>query len=666
MWRDPEPGESGAAAGPGAGTAAARRHSPALLAFALNPFRILRVAASATTAESALGAERILTLARADMSPDIADPLPWLPLPGFPELQQAAQSIEEPLLRLRHQLLWFDFERDSEGPALAAALRDHDWPALAAYLALESPAPADAGSPDDVARAVNQANLHLLLATTKVNGLWADDASSARPIQPIEEKAWQAVGGLRGLPQAHLTVIGALPDQGAEIHALWKGGLSRWTAILNDPAFRGLVEAHIRALDDDFAHADDAEAVEESIRTYLADLCAQEIRFLLVEGRYGAATALVASIAESGLEPRVLTPAMRPIRQFLQAELGELDPLLAQEEEDRRQPIAAYLQRLVVIRDRWLALDEAGVLGLREVVDRAVERIYQRLRQWRRSGEQTDDLLAQAGLAASAQSLRERIASLRTQHQEMRERVCHFCKTRDPDYDNSVVLKGKKETGREQTSYNEITVYYAIRHALILRCARCATLHDFIRKISMMLATLTVALIAAILWIFLGMSPPRYAVPVSSDYSPSPDYYNEANLSDMNLSDVNLSEPLPVEANLGDLSEPSNSSGEETSLNTLVMRRPSPNNILSLTMSELRYCLAEDVRITAMSGEMDRLRASNVSRYNRNVTTFNDANNDYNSRCASRSYPQSDGPVAEAEVGAERASLEAEGRARVR
>ncbi len=653
MWRDPNPGDAGAAGSPGADTAAARHLSPALLAFALNPFRILRVATSATTAEAAFGAERVLTLARAEMSPDKPDPLPWLPTPGFPELQQAAQSIEEPLLRLRHQLLWFDFTLDRCGPALAAALRDRDQPALASYLTVPAVPPfADPAEPGEVAQAVNQANLQLFLASAKVNGLWPDEARLPSPIQPLGDKAWQTLGGLRVLPQAHLNVLGALPDEKGELGELWADGLWRWTEILNDPAFRALVEAHIRALDDDFAQIADAEAVEESVRTLLADLCAQELRYLLVEGRYVLAGALVDAIAESGLEPRVLTPAMRPVRQFLQAELGELDPLLEREQEDQLPPITSYLQRLSIIRERWLTLDKEGVLGLRDIIDRAVERIYVRLRQWRKPGQQVAALLDRASEAASAQSLRERIASLKIQQQEMRERVCQFCKTRDPDYDKSVVLTGKKETGREH-SFNSTTIFYEIRHSLILRCARCATFHAFVRKVSGWLATLSMALIALIAWTAFTTVPPAASTTYDSGYPP-------LGSDDLNLyagpPDMNYSEPT----------ESPDSADIATPVATLETTRPAEDRILPLTVPEIRYCLAEDIRINAADAEMERIRSIDGDKYNRNVEPFNAAIADYNRFCASSQYQQSDKSLAESQVEAQRSALEAEGRARVR
>ena len=175
MWRD---GEAEGAAG----AATARRISPALLAFARNPFRLLRIPLSATTLEAGFAAERVLTLARAEMSSDELDPLPWLPAAGFPELQQAAQTVEEPLLRLKHQLLWFASAADPRGHDLAAALQRRDGPALADYLAREEPLPADGPNwLGGIANAINQANARLLLAAAKIDGLWPGAANPARP-----------------------------------------------------------------------------------------------------------------------------------------------------------------------------------------------------------------------------------------------------------------------------------------------------------------------------------------------------------------------------------------------------------------------------------------------------------------------------------------------------
>ena len=71
-----------------------QKRSPAVRAFELNPFRILRLDAYVSTTDAANQAENALTLSTVGMELPESDPLPWLPSAGSYDLQQAAQ-IEE-------------------------------------------------------------------------------------------------------------------------------------------------------------------------------------------------------------------------------------------------------------------------------------------------------------------------------------------------------------------------------------------------------------------------------------------------------------------------------------------------------------------------------------------------------------------------------------------
>lgn len=86
----------------------------------------------------------------------------------------------------------------------------------------------------------------------------------------------------------------------------------------------------------------------------------------------------------------------------------------------------------------------------------------------------------------------------------------------------------------------------------------------------------------------------------------------------------------------------------------------------SLSLSEIRYCMAEDIRIGAQKTEIDGLQYTDTDRFNENVDGFNEAVNDYNSRCSNRSIMASDRPIATSQVEAQRSKLETEGRSRVR
>lgn len=92
--------------------------------------------------------------------------------------------------------------------------------------------------------------------------------------------------------------------------------------------------------------------------------------------------------------------------------------------------------------------------------------------------------------------------------------------------------------------------------------------------------------------------------------------------------------------------------------------RPAPG-AATLSRSELRYCMAEDIRMSGQKAELDSLEYSDVERFNQNVDQFNEAANDYNNRCSGRSVMSRDQDALSSEVENRRSELEAEGRARV-
>ena len=456
--------------------------SLALRGFEINPFRILRLSVRASTGAAAFQAESVLTLARLGLQPEEEDLLPWLPSAGPYELQQAAQLVEEPLSRLKEQLLWFDLERDPHAVLLREALRAPR-SSTSAYLAREAElgegaAPCDTGA---VAHAIDLANLRLLLAAVRVSGGAAGAPAKPRPPAP---GAWQTLHGVAVIPEAHRALTVSPEDASAGVEQPWGEALRRWVRILAHPWFRPYLDACLADLGDDFVSSDDAEAVEESIRGHLADLAAQEVRFLLLEGRFAVAAALVAETVASGLDARVLGPALRPLRHVFQAELSELEPLLEEQAEPGLDRYDAYLKRLAAIRQRWLQIDAPGLIGLRDFLDEAAEQVYLRLRGLDEPGTAMDALLARVEELASARSLRERVGAYRKELEAARTRLCHFCKNAPPDYDKSVVLHGRKETGREY-GYNVTTVHFMVRYGIVPRCACCAKHHDFIQHVAL-------------------------------------------------------------------------------------------------------------------------------------------------------------------------------------
>lgn len=76
-----------------------------------------------------------------------------------------------------------------------------------------------------------------------------------------------------------------------------------------------------------------------------------------------------------------------------------------------------------------------------------------------------------------------------------------------------------------------------------------------------------------------------------------------------------------------------------------------------LSESEIRYCLAEDIRMAAASSALNRYDGSAVSLFNLHV-------DDYNARCGNYRYRDAAMANARSDVERHRASIEAEGRAR--
>lgn len=87
--------------------------------------------------------------------------------------------------------------------------------------------------------------------------------------------------------------------------------------------------------------------------------------------------------------------------------------------------------------------------------------------------------------------------------------------------------------------------------------------------------------------------------------------------------------------------------------------RPPVGTGLVLSNNQIRYCLAEDIRITAAESVISGYSEADVDRFNGMVE-------DYNSRCSSFKYRRGSLESVRAEVESVRADLEAEGRSRFR
>lgn len=123
----------------------------------------------------------------------------------------------------------------------------------------------------------------------------------------------------------------------------------------------------------------------------------------------------------------------------------------------------------------------------------------------------------------------------------------------------------------------------------------------------------------------------------------------------------------------GENSEDSNATSSEWTADTApaadsddgsVLTKPDAG-VATLSIAELRYCIAENIRIGAEKAEMESSQILNVDRFNRHVDDFNANVDDFNGRCSHRSFMSSDKSVADGQVEAQRAAFESEGKSRV-
>lgn len=161
-----------------------------------------------------------------------------------------------------------------------------------------------------------------------------------------------------------------------------------------------------------------------------------------------------------------------------------------------------------------------------------------------------------------------------------------------------------------------------------------------------------------------GSSSPSYSTSSPSDQSG--EYVSDVNdtgaMTD-NMTAVDGGDGTPAIGEDPDTSE-ADTTQETSPPDDGAMAKPIPG-YATLSISEVRYCLAEDMRIAAQKTELDSLQYSDMDRFNRNVDGFNDAVNDYNNRCVNRSIMTNDRPLATSQVEQQRSQLQAEGRDRV-
>jgi hypothetical protein len=87
-------------------------------------------------------------------------------------------------------------------------------------------------------------------------------------------------------------------------------------------------------------------------------------------------------------------------------------------------------------------------------------------------------------------------------------------------------------------------------------------------------------------------------------------------------------------------------------------QRPAVGEGLVLSAAEIRYCLAEEIRVNGMQKAVNQYSASSVDAFNRAVS-------DYNSRCSHFRYRSGTLEALRREVESRRAALELDGMQRI-
>ena len=463
--------------------AEAGTRSPGLDFFRVNPFRTLRVPIRIPSQEALWKSEKALSRLRAGLESPEPDLVPWLAAPDEFDIREGAQKMEEPLRRLREQLLWFDFALDPRGAMLESALSAQAGPLLADYLATDekSLAASESGA-NVVAHRVNQANLRLLLGLSELHGVELVQKAAAARGEGPPALAWKDEGGLRSAMDPHVLLAAAMKKKRkATQKASYLGdALARWGSLLKDPAFTPYIHAEIESLGDELVGKDDVDTITYAVSTALADIVVGEARLQMSRGAIAEVLHLTKLAAASGIDPLFWTTAFRPLRTAFQAEVTELEGLL--QGNPRINDVDLYLARLEALVKPWAKVKDGGVLGLDQVVDTAVILAVDAIRSLDHPAVVLDrifEVLGRAENVARSESAKERAREYRTVLQKYRDVLCHYCTKRGAEVESSVVLKGKKLVSSEYVGYNTIRNTFGLMAGLIPRCATCAELHGW-------------------------------------------------------------------------------------------------------------------------------------------------------------------------------------------
>ena len=509
---------------PAAEASADVSRSPGLAAFRLNAFRVLRLPITAAANEAVWKSEKILARRRAGLDDPEPEIVGWLPLPDEIDLREAAQRVEEPLRRLRDQLLWFDLgdgrddagakaegyrtspasperQGDPKGALLRRALVEADADALAAYLATDEKdlKAADAEEPEGgegegevdyeavarqrqmpvVAHRLNQANLRLLLAFSWMHDVGPSIAGGVPGAAAAAPRiAWKAGEGIETAKRVHALFPSAPPEgRVAAWPAMLKDALTRWGDLLKNPWLSSYVEEAILALGDDLVTSDDVEPLTNALATAIADAVVGEMKITMLAGAVDRVLEICAIATASGIDPTHWTAAFRPLRALFRAELDELGTLIDPSKPANVRDIDLYLQRVRALGATWASVDTGEAFGLDQMIDAAVNQAIDRVRAIENASavlDRLEEVLKEAATTAKSPSTAERAREMMRNVASHREGLCVFCGKRTAKAASCGVLKGKKEIRRERV-FNGVRITYATTSSLVARCETCAS-----------------------------------------------------------------------------------------------------------------------------------------------------------------------------------------------
>ena len=477
--------------------------SPGLAAFRLNAFRVLRLKVSAAANEAVWKSEKILARRRAGLDDPDPEIIGWLPLPDEIDLREAAQRMEEPLRRLRDQLLWFDFDGDPRGGELRKALSDADTTALVGYLAINDKdiqveeAESEDGDTDYeetarkrqmplIAHRLNQANARLLFALSwlhETGPLPLAGNPGARRTTP--KLVFKDENGVAAAKRVHALFPADAPEgRKAAWPSMLRDGLTRWGALLKNPWLSSYLESAITALDDDLVTSDDVEPLMNAVATAIADAVVGEMKLLMLAGGIDRVLELLGIATASGIDPSHWTVAFRPIRALFRTELDDLGTLIDPTKPANLRELDLYLQRVAALGAMWASVETDETFGLDQMIDGAVNQAIDRIRSIENASavlDRIEEVLGEAAKMAKSPSTAERAKEMARNVASHREGLCNYCEKRSAKAASSCVLKGKKEVSRERI-FNGVRITYSTTVSLVSRCETCAELHGFFRQ----------------------------------------------------------------------------------------------------------------------------------------------------------------------------------------